>query len=62
MKTPINTSLSVLVKLGSIAVHAEELLSPEGHAVDKMALDQLLNDPDVKLWIKANAAFLPVKR
>jgi hypothetical protein len=59
---PTKPKLSLLVKLGSIAVHCEELLSPGGHAFDKTALDGLLNDPEVKEWIKAMGAFMPVKR
>jgi hypothetical protein len=54
--------LSLLAKLGSIAVHAEEMLSPEGHAFDKTALEQLLKDPEVVAWIKDMGALLPRKR
>lgn len=61
MNTP---SLQVLVKLGSIAVHAEELLSPKAHHFDRLALESLLDDPDVQLWLAEmhKAALLPVKR
>lgn len=56
--------MTLLVKLGSIAVHAEELLSPGGHAFDAKALDGLLNDPEVKEWLAQmnKLALLPVKR
>lgn len=59
-----NPTLGVLIKLGSIAVHADELLSPDGHIFDKSAIQSLLNDPEVKEWIAAGTklAFLPVKR
>jgi hypothetical protein len=52
------------VKLGSIAVHADEILSPTGHPFDKEALLQLLADPEVKEWCAAMDAdgFLPKKR
>lgn len=40
-------ALSVVVKLASIAVHAEEATSPRGHAFDLIALRSLLNDPEV---------------
>jgi hypothetical protein len=59
---PEKPTLSLLVKLGSIAVHAEELLSPKGHPVDKIALQSLLTDPEVKQWLKDMGAFMPVKR
>lgn len=71
-KDPLHPPLSLLVKLGSIAVHCEELLTPPrldkkrghvgGHGFDKIATEQLLNDPEVKAWIKAMGAFLPKKR
>lgn len=53
-----------LVKLGSIIVHAKELISPGGHEFDKTALETLLADPGVKAWLKKmdDAAFLPVMR
>jgi hypothetical protein len=54
--------LSLAMKLGSIAVHAEELLSPDGHEFDKVALDNLLQDPEVKSWIEAMGPMLPRKR
>jgi hypothetical protein len=57
-----NPSLRLLVKLGSIAVHVDEMLSPKGHDFDRTAIKGLLNDAKVKEWIKAGGAFLPVKR
>lgn len=55
---------STLVKLGSIAVHVEEMLSPKGHDYDRIAIEQLLKDAEVVEWIKAmdKMAMLPVKR
>lgn len=55
-------SLSLLAKLGSIIVHTDELLSPTGHGYDKIALQQLIKDPEVQQWIKDMGALLPVKR
>lgn len=55
-------SLSLLAKLGSVAVHADELLSPNGHAFDRSALQQLLRDPEVMAWIKDMGPLLPRKR
>jgi hypothetical protein len=60
LKPPV----SLLCKLGSIAVHVAELHSPDGHAYDRAALDQLLNDAEVTAWVDemGKAGFLPVKR
>lgn len=61
----LQPSATILVKLGSIAVHAEEYLySPGSHAFDKIALDQLLQDPEILEWLKeiGKLALLPVKR
>lgn len=57
-------SVSVLVKLGSIAVHVDEMLSPDGHSFDRTALEQLLIDPDVKAWLESmdKLAMIPKKR
>ena len=61
---PMKPSAALLVKLGSIAVHADEALSPAGHEFDKIALEQLLRDPDVMAWREAmtKLAMLPVMR
>jgi hypothetical protein len=61
---PLNPSVALLVKLGSIIVHAEELLSPGGHHYDSIALRQLIEDEEVKTWLIAmdKMAFLPKKR
>lgn len=55
---------TVLIKLGSLAVHADELLSPSGHEIDTSAIKGLLADPEVRDWLKEmdKMAFLPVKR
>ncbi len=61
--------LSLLVKLGSIAVHADELLdhSPNavrGHEHDRIAIKSLLSDAEVSDWIAdmTKSGMLPVKR
>lgn len=61
---PLKPSITLLVKLGSIAVHAEEILSPKGHEVDRVALQTLFDDAEVIAWRKAmdKMAMLPVKR
>ena len=57
-------SFRVLIALGSIIVHYEELLSNTGHPADQVAIDFLRDQSDVKEWFdKMNQfAFLPVKR
>ena len=61
---PLRVGVSMAVKLGSIAVHAEELISPHAHQYDVAALRSLLEDAEVKQWLEAmgKMAFLPVKR
>jgi hypothetical protein len=62
MKDPLKPEITLLMKLGSIAVHTEELLSTDGHQFDKAVLDTLLQDPEVQGWIKSMGALLPEKR
>jgi len=69
MQDILKPEVSLLVKLGSIAVHAEEFLtmSPEavrGHEHDRVAIQALLADPEVRDWIQLMDAhaFLPKKR
>lgn len=64
MSDPLKPSAALLCKLGSVVIHADELMSPSGHAFDKVALDSLLKDPDVVEWLRGmdHMAMLPVKR
>ena len=62
MSDPLKPSLSLLVKLGSIAVHAEEITSPSRHQFDVAAVETLLDDDEVKQWIKDMGVYMPVKR
>lgn len=61
---PLRASPSLLCKLGSIIVHAEEANSTDGHDFDAIALAGLLADVEVIEWLDAmqKRAFLPVKR
>ena len=61
---PLTPDPRLLCKLGSIIVHAEELLSPDGHQFDKIALEQLMRDSTVKQWLAdmRKMALLPEKR
>ncbi len=60
----LKPSTQLLCKLGSIAVHAQELASPDGHEFDRIALAALLQDAEVIAWLSDmdSAAFLPKKR
>lgn len=58
----LNPSPMLLAKLGSIIVHVEEMLSPKGHAFDKVALEQLMLDPDVREWLAEMDALAMVPR
>ena len=59
---PLRPSVSLLCKLGSIAVHAEEMVSPGGHHFDLAVLKALLETLEVREWIEAMGAYLPKKR
>ena len=52
----LNPSPALLCKLVSIAVHAEELLSPHGHQFDRDALNSVMGDAEVRQWIADMAA------
>lgn len=62
--TYTNPPLPLLVKLGSLIVHYQELNSPESHPYDQKAIDSLENDPEVVEWLKTmdQNGFLPKKR
>lgn len=64
MSGMLNPPPSLLCKLASIVVHADELSSEHGHEFDKVALQSAMNDPEVKSWIEAmtDAAMAPRKR
>lgn len=64
MSDPLKPSAALLCKLGSIVVHMEELVSPQGHPFDRDALKTLQDDVDVKEWISQMdaMAMLPKKR
>jgi len=55
---------ALLIKLGSIAIHAEEVLSENVHPFDIETLKALLNDKNVKEWLSEmnKLALLPRKR
>jgi len=57
-------SASLLSKLASIAVHADEMLSDDGHSFDRDALISAVNDPEVAEWVArmTDCALAPRKR
>ena len=57
-------SKTLLIKLGSIATHTEEMLSDTGHQFDVEVLNTLLNDIEVVEWLAEmdKLALLPKKR
>lgn len=66
---PLKPSATLLIKLGSIAVHSEEHLenfrvNPPAALFDEDTIKSLLSDPEVVEWRAAmdSMAFLPVKR
>ena len=64
MTDPLTPNAGLLCKLGSIAVHADESMSDEGHAFDKTALEGLIADPEVVEWLAEmdKLALIPKKR
>ncbi len=64
MNDPLKPSTGLLIKLGSVIVHQEEMMSKKGHHFDKAALNTVRNDPEVVEWLDAmtKMSFLPVKR
>lgn len=63
MSDPLKPDLPLLMKLGSIVVHADELTGPGKHQYDVSAIRALLDSDDtVRNWIKDMGVYLPVKR
>ena len=61
---PLNPSPALLAKLGSVAVHVEEYLSPHGHHFDGDSIDALLSDEEVSGWLTdmRELGLIPEKR
>lgn len=61
---PLSPTPALLAKLGSVIVHAEELLSPGGHEFDKLTMVAVIGDAEVQEWLRAMGALamLPAKR
>lgn len=56
--------IALLVKLGSIVVHADEAVSDGSHQFDTAAIKSLVSDREVQAWLASMdaASFLPVRR
>jgi hypothetical protein len=61
---PLDPTVALLAKIGSIAVHADEMIGPNGHQFDATALKALLADPEVVEWLDhmRRMALVPKKR
>ena len=64
MSDALKPTPALLCKIGSIIVHVDEFLSPHGHPFDHTAMQLLLDDPEVKEWLKEmnRLAMIPRKR
>ncbi len=64
MADPLKPDVTVLCKLGSLAVHVDEMLSDDGHALDRTEIETLLKDEDVKEWLAEmdKMALVPKRR
>ena len=56
----LQPSPALLAKLGSVCVHVDEMLSDDGHAFDRIALDTVVQDGEVKRWIAEMQAMASV--
>ncbi len=54
--------ITLVVKLASLAVHAREMLGPNGHDFDRIALRQVADDPEVLAWIATLGPLAPQPR
>lgn len=52
MNDPLKPTPALLCKLASVAVHADEMLSPNGHHLDKIALRSAIEGAEVAEWIE----------
>lgn len=54
--------VTLVAKLGSIAVHAAEMISPHAHDLDRKALETLLTDPEVRTFCREIRPLVPEPR
>lgn len=60
----IELPVTLRLKLGSLLIHCEEMLSPTGHTFDQHAIRGIVQDPEVVAFRDecAKMGILPVKR
>ncbi len=61
---PLKPPVTVLCKLGSIIIHAQEINSDNMHEFDIAVFNDLCEDEEVKEWLEGmdKMALLPLKR
>lgn len=61
---PLKPSATLLIKLGSAMIHAEEMIETKFRNVefDVPAFNTAAQDPEVRAWVKAMGPMLPLKR
>jgi len=61
---PLRPSPTLLIKLGSALIHAEEMIETKmkNAEFDIPAFKTVADDPEVKTWVKEMGAMLPLKR
>ena len=52
MSETLKPSISILCKLGSLAIHDLEFNGPNRDALDLIAAKQILTDPEVVEWLE----------
>ncbi len=63
MREPDDIDLPTRVKLASLVVHCEEMLSPRGHTFDREAVRTIVQDGGVRRWLASfDPVLLPVRR
>jgi len=58
MRKPDEIDLATAVKLASLVVRCQEMLSPQGHAFDREAVRGLVEDAEIGRWLKSFDASL----
>ena len=53
---------ALAAKIAAIVVHSMEMFSVDGHQFDRIALETVLRDPEVKDWIRRCGALAPAMR
>lgn len=54
----VTIPIGLAAKLAAVAVHADEMLSTDGHEFDRIALERVARDPEVLAWVESLAARL----